>query len=365
MTTKHDRVLLAHGSGGAMSAELIAGFVRAFAFAQSAAVAAGKKAACNSSSDPLPTSINNLQIAALNDQAILPATGKRLAFTTDSYVISPIFFPGGDIGKLAVCGTVNDLAMGGARPLYLSVSFIIEEGFLMSELDLIVASMASEVIIAGVAIVTGDTKVVEKGKGDGVFINTSGIGVVEDGLELGPEKIREGDKVLLSGTIGDHGTAVLLARGDFDIDADIKSDCAALHELSADIIAAGGASVRTMRDATRGGLATILNELIEDSTLGMTISEVAIPVRDSVRGACELLGFEPVYLANEGKLVAIVGPDLADEVLAAMQANQLGKDATIIGEVIKKPVGMVILETTIGGRRILGKLSGQLLPRIC
>ncbi len=358
--SKHDRVLLAHGSGGVMSAELIAGFVRAFSSAQSAASGGvGGLSAVPSTSLPAPSP------TPLNDQAILPASGKRLAFTTDSYVISPIFFPGGDIGKLAVCGTVNDLAMGGARPLYMSVSFIIEEGFLMSELDLIVASMASEAAGAGVAIVTGDTKVVEKGKGDGIFINTTGIGVVEDGIDLGPENIKEGDKVLVSGTIGDHGTAALLARGDFKIEADINSDCAPLHELSADIIAAGGASVRTMRDATRGGVATILNELIEESTLGMTVREASIPVRDSVQGACELLGFEPVYLANEGKLVAIVGPEVAEDVLVAMQANPLGKDAALIGEIIAKPAGMVLLETTIGGRRILGKLSGQLLPRIC
>ncbi len=362
--TKHDMILLAHGSGGTMSAELIAGFVRVFSQAQSAVSGSvGDLSALPSTSSSIP--LQTPLAIPLNDQAILPALGQRLAFTTDSYVISPIFFPGGDIGKLAVCGTVNDLAMGGARPLYMSVSFIIEEGFLISDLDRVVDSMARAAAGVGVAIVTGDTKVVEKGKGDGIFINTTGIGVVEDGLDLTPENIREGDKVIVSGTIGDHGAAVLLARGDFDIKADIESDCAPLHELSADIIAAGGASVRTMRDATRGGVATILNELIEGSAFGMTVREAAIPVRDSVQGACELLGFEPVYLANEGKLVVIVGAEVVDEVLAAMLANPLGKDAALIGEVIAKPAGIVLLETTIGGRRILGKLSGQLLPRIC
>ncbi|VAV85744.1 [NiFe] hydrogenase metallocenter assembly protein HypE, partial [hydrothermal vent metagenome] len=301
--SNHDRVILAHGSGGTMSAELIAGFVRAFSNPQLAVTCLGP----GSLPEPLPF--------PLNDQAILPASGKRLAFTTDSYVISPLFFPGGDIGKLAVCGTVNDLAMGGAAPLYMSVSFIIEEGFLISELDRIVASMAKTARGCGVAIVTGDTKVVEKGKGDGIFINTTGIGMVEDGLDLTPLNIREGDKVIVSGTIGDHGTAVLLARSDFDIKAGIESDCAPLHELAADIISAGSGMVRTMRDPTRGGLATILNELIEDSALGMTVREVALPVRDPVRGACELLGFEPVYLANEGKLVVIVAPEAAVDVL--------------------------------------------------
>jgi len=336
--SKYDRVLLAHGSGGALGAELVAGFAGAF---------------------------SNPFLTPLNDQAILPASGRRLAFTTDSYVISPLFFPGGDIGKLAVCGTVNDLAMGGACPLYLSVSFIIEEGFLLSELGRIVASMAQTARVCGVAIVTGDTKVVEKGKGDGIFINTTGIGVVEDGLDLTPENIREGDKVIVSGTIGDHGTAVLLARGDFEIKADIKSDCAPLHGLAAAVIKAGNGDVRTMRDPTRGGLATILNELIENTPSGMTVSEAALPVKDSVRGACELLGFEPVYVANEGKLVAIVGAGAAEDVLAAMQADPLGRDARLIGEVVAEAKGTVLLETTIGGRRILDKLSGQLLPRIC
>jgi hydrogenase expression/formation protein HypE len=338
--SKHDRVLLAHGSGGVLGSELVKGFAKAF---------------------------SNPYLDPLNDQAILPAppSGSRLAFTTDSYVINPLFFSGGDIGKLSVCGTVNDLAMGGAKPLYMTAAFIIEEGFLFADLDKIVASMATAAKSSGVLIVAGDTKVVEKGKGDGIFINTSGIGVVADGVEMTPLNIKEGDKVIVSGTVGDHGTAVLLARGNFNIKADIKSDCALLHELSADIIIAGRGAVRTMRDPTRGGLATILNELVDNTSFGMVVREADIPVKDGVRGACELLGFEPIYLANEGKLVCIVAPDVAADVLDVMCANPLGKDSIIIGEVIKEPTGRVLLETTIGGRRILDKLSGQLLPRIC
>lgn len=336
--SKMDRVLLGHGSGGVLSGALIGRVAGVFS---------------NPFLDPL------------GDQAILPRPGGRLAFTTDSYVISPLFFPGGDIGKLSICGTINDLAVGGAEPQYLSASFIIEEGFLISELETIVSSMAKTAKEAGVVIVTGDTKVVEKGKGDGIFINTAGIGSVPDGVFLSPLNIKEGDKVIVSGTVGDHGMSVLLARGDFDIKADIKSDCAPLHELTSDIMAAGGEEVRCMRDPTRGGLATILNELIEPTTLGMIIRETDVPVKGSVKGACELLGFEPVYLANEGKLVVVVGDGAADKVLEAMRANPLGSDSVIIGEVLKEPAGRLLLETGIGGRRVLDKLSGQLVPRIC
>ena len=307
---------------------------------------------------------DNEYLSPLNDQAIFNITASRIAFTTDSYVVSPIFFPGGDIGKLSVCGTINDLVVGGAEPLYLSASFIIEEGVLLEELRMVVNSMATTANHAGVKIITGDTKVVERGKGDKIFINTTGIGVVKDGVNLSPTMIRPGDAILVSGSLGDHGMAVMAQREGIQMDIPVESDCAALHELVKDMLSTSP-GVRAMRDPTRGGLATTLNELAISSTCGMIIREIDIPVKNAVRGACEILGFDPLYLANEGKLIAIVAQDAAVTILKAMKNNPLGKDAAIIGGVVHKPKGKVLLETSIGNKRMLEMLTGEQLPRIC
>jgi hydrogenase expression/formation protein HypE len=332
------QILLAHGSGGRLSHQLVSElFLKAF---------------------------NNELLAPLNDQALCTLPSSRIAFTTDSYVVSPIFFPGGDIGKLAVCGTINDLAAGGAEPLYLSASFIIEEGLSFEELGRIVDSMAATAARAGVTIVTGDTKVVERGKGDKVFITTTGIGMVREGITLSPSSIRPGDAVLVSGYIGDHGIAVMTCREGFRMDVPVESDCAPLHELVRDMLSAGG-EIHAMRDPTRGGLATTLNEFAASSGCGIAIREGAIPVREEVRGACELLGFDPLYLANEGKLVAVVAKDAAASVLQAMRSNGLGSTAAVIGEVVDEHHGRVVLETAIGNKRIVDMLSGEQLPRIC
>lgn len=338
MNSKHERILLSHGSGGKLSYQLVHEiFLEAF---------------------------GNEFLTPLNDQAVFNLPASRFAFTTDSYVVNPIFFPGGDIGKLSVCGTINDLAMGGAKPLYLSVAFIIEEGFLIEELKMVVDSMARTADTAGIKIITGDTKVVERGKGDKLFINTTGIGVVKDGINLSPSLIKPGDAIIVSGTMGDHGIAIMTHREGIQMETPVESDCAALHELVRDIIAQSD-GIRTMRDPTRGGLATTLNELVVSSGYGMMIKEDVIPVKDEVRGACEILGFDPLYLANEGKLVAVVSGDSANAVLEAMQKNPLGRDAAIIGTVLEYPQGKVLLETPIGNRRILEMLSGEQLPRIC
>lgn len=335
---RQDRILLSHGSGGKLSYQLIHEiFLKAF---------------------------NNEFLSPLNDQAIFNLPTSRLAFTTDSYVVNPIFFPGGDIGKLSVCGTINDLAVGGAEPLYLSASFIIEEGILIEELRIIVESMAQTANHAKVKIITGDTKVVERGKGDKLFINTSGIGIVKDGIHLSPLFIRPGDVILVSGHLGDHGMAILCHREDIQMETPVQSDCAALHELVQDVISRSQ-GIRAMRDPTRGGLATTLNELAASSGCGMIIKEEDIPVKEAVKGACEILGFDPLYLANEGKLIAIASKDSADTVLEVMRKHPLGKDASIIGTVIDEPQGKVLLETSIGNRRILDMLSGEQLPRIC
>lgn len=334
----HDRILLSHGSGGTLSHQLIQDiFLKAF---------------------------DNEFLAPLNDQAIFNLNASRLAFTTDSYVVSPIFFPGGDIGKLSVCGTINDLVVGGAEPLYLSAAFIIEEGISLEELRKIVNSMATTANHAGVKIITGDTKVVERGKGDKIFINTSGIGVVKDGVNLSPTLIRPGDAILISGSLGDHGMAVMAQREGIHMDMPVESDCAPLHELVKDMLSASP-GVRAMRDPTRGGLATTLNELAMSSICGMMVREKDIPVKDAVRGACEILGFDPLYLANEGKLVAIVAQDAAVTILRAMKNNPLGKDAAIIGTVVNEHKGKVVLETSIGNKRMLEMLTGEQLPRIC
>lgn len=305
--------------------------------------------------------LDNPALRELGDGAIVSG-GEKLVFSTDSFVVSPLFFPSGDIGKLSVCGTVNDLSMCGAEPKYLSCSFIIEEGFPFPELERIVASMAAQCEKAGVQIVTGDTKVVEKGRGDGIYINTAGIGVLRH-PGLSPGNIRPGDKVLVSGFVGDHGTAVMLARNRM-MQGDIASDCAALNGLTEAILSAAP-GVRVLRDPTRGGVATTLNEFVEGTALGIELEETQIPVRPQVQAACDMLGLDPLYCANEGKLLAVVAPADADKVLAAMKSHELGTDAAIIGEVTERYPGKLTLRTAFGGSRVLQKLSGAQLPRIC
>jgi hydrogenase expression/formation protein HypE len=288
----------------------------------------------------------------------------RIALTTDSYVVSPLFFPGGDIGSLAVHGTVNDLAMAGARPLHLSAGFILEAGFPLADLKRIVESMAEAARAAGVSIVTGDTKVVERGKGDGVFINTTGLGVIPDGVQLSGDRARPGDSILLSGTLGDHGMAVMSQRAGLAFETSLESDSAALHELVATMLAAAP-GLRCLRDPTRGGLAATLNEIANQSGVGMHIREAAIPVRPEVAAACELLGLDPLYVANEGKLIAICPPEDAERLLAAMRAHPLGGAAALIGTVREDPHDFVTMETVFGGNRLVDWLSGEQLPRIC
>ena len=300
------------------------------------------------------------------DAAVLAlgAGAGRLAFTTDSYVVSPLFFPGGDIGKLAVHGTINDLAVSGARPLALSVGLILEEGLDVDILRRVIQSMSAAAASAGIPIVTGDTKVVHRGKADRLFVNTSGVGVLSDGVELSADRVRPGDVVLVSGYIGDHGIAVMLARDALELEAEIESDSAPLHTLVATILAAAP-NTRTIKDPTRGGVATTLNEIARRAGVAIAIEEERVPVRQAVRGACEILGLDPLHIANEGKLVAIVAPDQADAALAALRSHALGRDAAIIGEVIDEPAGMVLLRTGIGGSRVLDMLVGDPLPRIC
>ncbi len=306
--------------------------------------------------------LRNDALAALGDAAVVAGAG-RLALTTDSYVVHPLEFPGGDIGELAVNGTVNDLAMAGARPLWLTAGFVIEEGFPVADLRRIVASMGAAARAAGVAVVAGDTKVVEHGKADGLYVTTAGVGAVADGVELGAGMVRPGDRVLLSGTVADHGMAVMVARGDLALEAEIESDTAAVHELSAALLALGG--LRWMRDPTRGGLATALNELVEASGTAVVLDESTLPVRPAVNAACEILGIDPLYVANEGKLIAVVAAEVADEALAALRAHPLGSEAAIVGEVRVEPAGLVLLDTTLGGSRIVDMLVGDPLPRIC
>ena len=333
-----DKVLLGHGSGGRLSADLLQKvFLPAF---------------------------QNPALNSLNDQALLNVDGVRLAFTTDSFVVKPLFFPGGDIGSLAVNGTINDLAMGGAEPLYLSVAFILEEGLPLETLQRVVASLGRAAEEGGVVVVTGDTKVVEKGKGDGLFINTSGIGRVLPGINLSADQARPGDCIILSGSIGDHGITILSQREGLEFESPIVSDCAALHTLVAAMLEASPA-IRCMRDPTRGGLSSALNEIAAQSRVGMELDESTIPIQEAVRGACELLGLDPLYVANEGKLVAIVDPTHADRVVAAMRAHPLGKRALIIGKVTQANSGMVMMRTSLGTTRIVDMLSGDQLPRIC
>ena len=332
-----DKILLAHGSGGKLAHDLVEkSFVKVLA---------------------------NPFLARLNDSAVFDLSG-RLAFTTDSYVVSPIFFPGGDIGKLAVCGTVNDLAMSGAKPLYLSLSFIIEEGLTLGELEKVVNSIQGAAGEAGVEIVTGDTKVVHKGSADKLFINTAGVGVIAEGVDISGDGAKPGDKVILSGTIGDHGIAVISQREGLRFATELESDCAPLGGLVADMIAASP-NIHCLRDPTRGGLATSLNELAKQSKMSIRIEEEKIPVREEVLAACEMLGFDPLYVANEGKLVAIVPPEDVDKVLKAMKKNKYSKDAVIIGEVGAEKPGRVVMKTVLGASRIVDMLVGDLLPRIC
>ncbi len=333
-----DLVLLAHGSGGELSHRLVESlFVPAF---------------------------NNPLLAPLNDSAIFDLEGIRLAFTTDSYVVTPLFFPGGDIGKLAVCGTVNDLSMSGARPFCLSAGFIMEEGFLISSLKEIVQSMQQTAADAGVKIVTGDTKVVNRGAADGIFINTAGIGLVPGGVHISGSGARPGDRVILSGSMGDHGVSILASRESLQFSTTLISDCAPLNGL-VDGMMQVSKKIRCLRDPTRGGLSSTLNELARQSGVAIWVEEERIPVKEEVRGACELLGLDPLYLANEGKLVAIVAAEDAEGVLRQMKGHPLGKDAAIIGEVKAEPRERVLLRTIIGSTRILDMLVGEPLPRIC
>ena len=308
--------------------------------------------------------LGNPLLAPLADAAVLQQDGTRLAFTTDSYVVKPLFFPGGDIGELAVNGTVNDLAMVGARPLALSAGFIVEEGFPTADLRRIAASLGRAAERARVPVAAGDTKVVERGKADGLYVNTAGIGVVDPGVELSPSAIRPGDRVLVSGTLGDHGMAVMVARGELELEVDLASDTAPLREPVARLLAATD-GVRCLRDPTRGGLATVLNELALEANVAIDLEEAALPVRPAVLGACEILGIDPLYVANEGKLVAVVSPDAAEKALAALRSDPLGADAALVGEVRADPAGMVLLRTAFGGSRVVEMLVGDPLPRIC
>ncbi len=338
---REERITMSHGAGGKATQTLIeAIFLDAF---------------------------RNPLLEPLEDAARLPMKGvggATVALTTDSFVVSPLFFPGGNIGDLAINGTVNDLAVAGATPLYLSAGFILEEGFPVADLTRIAESMRDAAAAAGVAVVTGDTKVVERGKADGCYINTAGVGTVAAGVDLGVANARPGDAVLVSGPIGDHGVTIMLARGELDIEAEVESDTASLADLVAGLLGAVP-GVRALRDATRGGVATILNEIARAADVGVFISENAIPVRDQVRGAAELLGIDPLYVACEGRLVAVVDGAQAEQALAVLRAHPLGTQAAIIGEVTAEPVGLVTIKTAFGGTRIVDLLVGDPLPRIC
>jgi hydrogenase expression/formation protein HypE len=309
-------------------------------------------------------SLNQLEDQARFDLAALSAEGVKLAFTTDSYVVDPIEFPGGNIGTLAVNGTVNDLAVSGAIPKYLSCGVIIEEGMDVEQLRRIITSMKAEADKAGVQIVTGDTKVVPKGKGDKLFINTTGIGVIAEGVDISAHRCQVGDKIIVNGFIGDHGAAILNARGDLALDVELHTDCQPLHDLVQTMLAVCP-DIHAIRDASRGGVATVLNEFAETSDVAIRLTETAIPVRDEVRGVCEILGLDALYFANEGKLVAVVPAEAADAVLAAMQAHPAGQGSAIIGEVLEAPKGRVSVRTLFGSERIMDMLVGEQLPRIC
>jgi len=332
-----DTILLAHGSGGKLSHELV------------------KKTLLSALRNPL--------LEKLDDSAVFEISG-RLAFTTDSYVVSPLFFPGGDIGKLAVCGTVNDLSMAGAMPLYLSLSLIIEEGFPFTDLQRIVASVQQTAEECRVAVITGDTKVVNRGMADKLFINTAGVGLVQQGMSVSSTNAVVGDKVILSGPIGDHGIALLSEREGLRFESSLESDCAPLNGLVADMMAVSH-KIHCLRDPTRGGLASTLNEFADSSNVGIRIEEEHIPIHEAVRAVCELMGFDPLYVANEGKLVALVAPEDAEQVLTRMRQNRYGSAAKIIGEVVADHPKKVIMKTPLGTSRIVDMLTGELLPRIC
>jgi hydrogenase expression/formation protein HypE len=342
--SRYDHILLGHGSGGQLTADLIG---RLFV-----------------------PGLGGEVLGALEDAATLRldsengVKGPRLAFTTDSFVVRPLFFPGGDIGKLAVHGTVNDLAVSGARPLFLSAAFILEEGLPLEDLKRIVASMRAACEEAGVALVTGDTKVVDRGKGDGVFITTAGIGLVPEGISLSIHRARPGDRILLSGTLGDHGIAIMSVREGLEFETILESDTAPLNGLARAILEACP-ETRCMRDPTRGGLASTLNEMADASGVGVSLDEAAIPLRPEVKGACEILGLDPLYVANEGKLIAVVPVECAEHVMEAMRAHPLGRDASVVGTVVSEHPGMVILRSRVGGERVVTLLSGEQLPRIC
>jgi hydrogenase expression/formation protein HypE len=338
MKLRDEVVTLAHGAGGKASRALVEGLF-------------------------LPA-LDNPQLTALGDAAVLDLDGARVAFTTDTFVVDPLFFPGGSIGELAVNGTVNDLAVAGAKPLFLSAGFVIEEGFPVDELRVVASAMADAAAAAGVRVVTGDTKVVERGSADRLYVNTAGIGVMRQHASLGPEHVREGDVVLVSGSLADHGMAVMIARGRLELEAAIESDTAPLHELAERLLAFGD-GVRWLRDPTRGGLASALNELAAQTGLSPVLDEASLPIRPTVAAACEILGIDPLHVANEGKVVAVVAPGIAEAALASLHEHPLGRDAAPIGEIRREPGGFVLLETLLGGRRIVDMLVGDPLPRIC
>jgi hydrogenase expression/formation protein HypE len=335
------KITLAHGNGGKLTHDLV--------------------------TDKFLPLFSNEYLLPLADSALLDTKGKRIAFTTDSYVVKPVFFPGGDIGRLCVCGTVNDLAVMGATPLYLSLALIIEEGLGMDVLDRVIASIRDTAEEVPVRIVTGDTKVVGRGGADGIFITTSGIGVMERGGEgLGRDRIAEGDRVICTGTIGDHGMAIFTARNDFPLRSGLKSDCAPLAGLLLPVMrGAGKGCIRIVRDPTRGGLATTLNEFVRGARFGIALEEARIPLREEVRVLCEMSGYDPLYVANEGKAVMVVERESAGRILAALRQHPLGREAEIIGEVTAEPKGTVLLKTNAGGNRIVDMLQGDMLPRIC
>ena len=336
---RNGRIDLSHGAGGQATAQLVDEIFR--------------------------EAFDNPFLNQGNDQAAFDVPAGRMVMSTDGYVIWPLFFPGGDIGSLAVHGTINDVAMAGARPLHLAAGYIIEEGFPLVDLQRIAQSMGRAAREAGVAIVTGDTKVVERGKGDGVFITTTGIGIVPPGLDLSGDRAKPGDRVIVSGSVGDHGVAIMSKRSNLGFETEILSDSAALHGLVAEMVRVAGSSLRLLRDPTRGGIASTLNEIAQQSDVGFLIEERMIPVRPEVAAACELLGLDPLYVANEGKLVAVVAPDAADVLLAAMRAHPLGRDAALIGTVIADEQRFVQMTTSFGGGRIVDWLAGEQLPRIC
>ncbi len=336
--TDYKEIVLGHGSGGRLTHQLIEKMM-------------------------LPQFRNDL-LEPLHDGAIFSLNGCRLAFSTDSYVVSPIFFPGGDIGHLAINGTVNDLSMCGAKPLYLSVAFILEEGFAMEDLWRIVLSMKKAAEDAGVTLVTGDTKVVDRGKGDKIFINTSGVGVIETGVNVHPNRVQVGDQILINGAIAAHGIAILAVRENLEFESQIVSDTAPLNDLVQTMLNASH-EIHVLRDPTRGGLASTCNEIAKQAKVGITLKENQIPIAEETKGACEILGLDPLYVANEGKLLAFVAPTVADQVLHAMKNHPLGKESSVIGEVVQAHAGTVVLKTRIGGSRVVDMISGEQLPRIC